>query len=60
MTGRVSRLMLPQPRGELEQPGGSPVAMSAVVAAEGVAFAVLAGLDGSAGWQAARSWWSSQ
>ena len=28
--------------------------LPAVIAAEGVAFAVLAGVDGSAGWQAAR------
>ena len=31
-----------------------PVVLPAVIAAEGIAFAVLAGVDGSAGWQAAR------
>ena len=54
MTGKDTDV-LPQPRSEQVPPRPrSPVALPAVMAAEGIAFAVLAGLDGSAVWQAAR------
>src|SRR5690349_5766771 len=47
--------VLPQPRSEHVPPRRrSPVVLPAVMAAEGIAFAALAGLDGSAVWQAAR------
>ena len=54
MTGKDADV-LPQPRSEQVPPGARPpVAVPAVMAAEGMAFAVLAGLDGSAVWQVAR------
>ena len=54
MTGEHADV-LPQPRSEQVPPRPqSPVVLPAVMAAEGVAFAVLAGLDGSAAWQVAR------
>jgi uncharacterized protein len=47
--------VLPQPRSEqVRSRPRSPVVLPTVMAAEGVAFAVLAGLDGSPGWRAAR------
>jgi uncharacterized protein len=54
MTGKDTDV-LPPPRSEQVPPRPrSPAALPAVMAAEGIAFAVLAGLDGSAVWQAAR------
>ena len=54
MTGKHTDL-LPQPRSEqLPSPPRSPVVLPAVLAAEGVAFAVLAGLDGSLVWRVVR------
>jgi hypothetical protein len=54
MAGRQTD-MLPWPRSEKgpSRPQ-SPVVLPAVMATEGVAFAALAGLDGSPAWQAAR------
>ena len=47
--------ILPQPRSDqFRLRSRSPVVVPAVMAAEGVAFTVLAGLDGSAVWQVAR------
>ena len=47
--------VLPQPRSEQIPPQArSPVVLPAVMAAQAVTFAVLAGLDGSAGWRVAR------
>jgi uncharacterized protein len=47
--------VLPQPQSEqVPSRPRSPVVLSAVMAAQGVAFAVLAGLDGSPGWRLAR------
>ena len=47
--------VLPQPRGDQVRPRSrSPVVVPAVMAAEGVAFAALLGLDGSPLWQVAR------
>jgi dienelactone hydrolase len=47
--------VLPRPRSEqVRSRPRSPVVLPAVMAAEGVAFAVLAGLDGSPGWRSAR------
>ena len=47
--------VLPQPRSEqIPSRRRSPVVLPAVMAAQGVAFAVLAGLDGSPGWRVAR------
>ena len=47
--------VLPQPRSEQVPPRPrSPVVLPAALAAEGAALAVLAGLDGSPVWQAAR------
>ena len=54
MTGKDTDV-LPQPRSEQVPPRPRPpVVLPAVMAAEGIAFAVLAGLDGSAVWQVAR------
>jgi uncharacterized protein len=54
MTGKDTDV-LPQPRSEqVPSRPRSPVVLPAVMAAEGIAFAVLAGLDGSAVWQVAR------
>ena len=54
MTGKDTDV-LPQPRSEqVPSRPRSPVALPAVMAAEGVALAVLAGLDGSPVWQVAR------
>ena len=54
MTGKDTDV-LPPPRSEQVPPRPrSPAALPAVMAAEGVAFAVLAGLDGSPVWQVAR------
>jgi hypothetical protein len=47
--------VLPQPRSDQARPRSrSPVVVPAVMAAEGVAFAALLGLDGSPPWQVAR------
>ena len=47
--------VLPRSPREIVPPRSRPpVVLLAVMAAEGAAFAVLAGLDGSAAWQAAR------
>lgn len=47
--------MLPRPRSEQDLPRPrSPVALAAVIAVEGAALAILAGLDGSPGWRVAR------
>ena len=47
--------VLPRSRREVVPSGSQPpVVLPAVIAADGVAFAVLSGLDGSAAWQAAR------
>ncbi len=46
--------VLPQPRGEQVRPRPRPLVLPAVMAAEGVALAVLAGLDGSPAWQVTR------
>ena len=47
--------VLPQPHSDLVRPRPrSPVVVPAVMAADGVAFAVLLGLDGSPLWQVAR------
>ena len=54
MTGKDTDV-LPPPRSEQVPPRPrSPAVLPAVMAAEGAALAVLAGLDGSAVWQAAR------
>ena len=54
MTGKDTDV-LPQPRSEqVPSRPRSPVVLPAVMAAEGVAFAVLAGLDGSPAWRVAR------
>jgi uncharacterized protein len=54
MTGKDTDV-LPQPRSEhVPSRPRSQVVLPAVMAAEGIAFAVLAGLDGSAVWQVAR------
>ena len=54
MTGKNTDV-LPQPRGEqVPSRPRSPVVLPAVMAAEGVAFAVLTGLDGSPAWRVAR------
>ena len=54
MTGKDTDV-LPQPRSEQVPPRPrSPAVLAAVMAAEGAALAVLAGLDGSPVWQAAR------
>jgi uncharacterized protein len=54
MTGKDTDV-LPQPRREhVPSRPRSPVVLPAVMAAEGIAFAVLAGLNGSAVWQVAR------
>jgi uncharacterized protein len=54
MTGKDTDV-LPQPRSEhVPSRPRPPVVLPAVMAAEGIAFAVLAGLDGSAVWQVAR------
>jgi len=46
--------VVPRPRSEQVASRRRPVVLPAVMAAEGVAFAVLAGLDGSPGWRLAR------
>jgi len=46
--------VVPRPRSEQVASRRRPVVLPAVLAAEGVAFAVLAGLDGSPGWRLAR------
>ncbi len=47
--------VLPRPgRDRVRSGSRSPVAVLTVMAAEGAAFAVLAGLDGSAAWRVAR------
>src|SRR6516165_8872211 len=47
--------VLPEPRSEqVSLRPRPPVMLSILIVAEGVAFAVLRGLDGSAVWQAAR------
>jgi dienelactone hydrolase len=46
--------VVPRPRSEQVASRQRPVVLPAVMAAEGVAFAVLAGLDGSPGWRLAR------
>jgi uncharacterized protein len=46
--------VVPRPRSEQVASRRRPVVLSAVMAAEGVAFAVLAGLDSSPGWRLAR------
>jgi len=46
--------VLPQPRGDQVQRPRSPVVVPAVIAAEGMAFAVLLALDGSPVWQVSR------
>jgi len=54
MPGKQTDILL-QPRSDQFRPGSRPsVVVPAVIAAEGVAFTVLAGLDGSAVWQVAR------
>ena len=54
MTGKDTDV-LPQPRSEqVPSRPRSPAVLPAVMAAEGAALAVLAGLDGSPAWQAAR------
>jgi dienelactone hydrolase len=53
MTTRDIDLLLPRGENAPSRPR-APVALPAVVAAGGVAFAVLAGLDGSPVWQVAR------
>ena len=53
MTGEGTDV-LPQPRGEQVRPRPRPLVLPAVMAAEGVALAVLAGLDGSPVWQVTR------
>ena len=54
MTGKHADV-LPQPQSEqVPSRPRSPVVLLAIVAVEGVAFAVLAGLDGSPAWRAAR------
>jgi dienelactone hydrolase len=54
MTGKRADV-IPQPRSEqVRSRPRSPVVLPEVMAAEGIAFAVLAGLDGSAVWQVAR------
>ena len=54
MTGKDTDVLPPQRSEQVPPRPRSPVALPAVMAAEGVALAVLAGLDGSAAWQAAR------
>jgi dienelactone hydrolase len=54
MTGTDTEV-LPQPRsGPVRERPRSPLALPLVMAADGAALAVLTGLDGSAGWRAAR------
>jgi hypothetical protein len=54
MTGKDTDV-LPQPRSEqIPSRRRSPAVLPAVMAVQGAAFAVLAGLDGSAGWRVAR------
>jgi len=54
MTGKDTEV-LPQPRsGQVRSRPRSPVVLPSVIAAGGVAFAVLTGLDGSPGWRVAR------
>src|SRR5271165_4345170 len=54
MAGKDADVLL-QPRSEqVPSRPRSPVVLPAVMAAEGMAFAVLAGLDGSPGWRVAR------
>ncbi|HEX9043143.1 MAG TPA: alpha/beta fold hydrolase [Trebonia sp.] len=53
MAGKVADV-LPRPRGDQVQRLRSAVVVPAVMAAEGLAFAALLGLDGSPLWQAAR------
>ena len=54
MAGKVAGVLPRSPREVVPSRSRPPVVLPAVIAAEGVAFAVLAGVDGSAGWQAAR------
>src|ERR1044072_4375828 len=54
MAGNDSGVLPRSPREVVPSRSRPPGVLPAVLAAEGVAFAVLAGGDGSAGWQAAR------
>src|SRR5215472_10365318 len=54
MAGRDAGVLPRSPREVVPSRSRPPVVLPAVIAAEGVACAVLAGLDGSAVWQAAR------
>jgi hypothetical protein len=55
MTGTRTKV-LSQPRGELDRARSrSPVVLSAVIAVQGAALTVLAGLDGSPMWRVARA-----
>ena len=53
MTGKDTEVA-PQPRREQVPPRSRPPVVLVVMAVEGAALAVLAGLDGSAGWQVVR------
>jgi uncharacterized protein len=53
MTGKDTEVV-PQPRREQVPPRSRPPMVLVVIAVEGAALAVLAGLDGSAAWQVAR------
>ena len=54
MAGKDAGVLPRSPREVVPSRSRPPVVLPAVIAAEGVAFAVLAGVDGSAEWQAAR------
>ena len=54
MAGTDAGVLPHSPREIVPPRSRPPVVLPAVMAAEGAAFAVLAGLDGSAAWQAAR------
>jgi uncharacterized protein len=54
MAGTDAGVLPRSPREVVPPRSRPPVVLPAVMAAEGAAFAVLAGLDGSAAWQAAR------
>jgi len=54
MAGRDAGVLPRSPREVVPSRSRPPVVLPAVIAAEGAAFAVLAGLDGSAAWQATR------
>src|SRR5271166_1599697 len=54
MTGKETEVVPQPPREQVPPRSRPPVVLPALMAAEGAALAVLAGLDGSAAWQVAR------